>query len=187
MTRAAKTTALLSLCVAITAAILIATLWRSNQTTHAADRASSSTTSAMQLAQEIKSLRSLTPQSERAASEILPLAQLAEQAAQTADLPLEAVDRVTPEPPRALKDTPYTLEPTTLMLRSVPLEKLPSFIQAIQLSSPTDPLTVERIRLIAPRQTANSNTQETWDIETTLTRKTYVPAPGNRTSTTTKN
>jgi|GEM_PF-3381307 len=174
---ASRTTLLLVLLVGVALSIQVASLWRADTAASASNRTHSSASEAIQLSQEIKTLRTLTPQSDRQASEILPLAQLAEQAAQTAGLPPEVVDRVTPEPTRSIKDTPYTLEPTTLVLRDVSLQKLPGFIKAIQLSSPADPLTVDRIRLIAPRQTTTNASQESWDIETTLTRKTYAPVP----------
>lgn len=134
-----------------------------------------------QLQQQILSLRQ-RPQRVESQELLEPeLARKIESAATAANLPTSAFDRIDPQSPQRVGNTPYLELTTRLSLRQVPLASLLGFLYNVSTDEVN--LSVKEIRLSAPRSDAES-AGEAWNAEVALAYWIYAPAnPTSRTPT----
>ena len=109
------------------------------------------------------------------------LARLIEHAADQAGVPRRALDRIWPQPPRRVADTPYQRAATQLLLRDVTLPQAARFLAGLATAS--TPLSIDSLRLSAPRSASGPGTDgtgdaepETWTLEATVSQMYYQPA-----------
>lgn len=110
------------------------------------------------------------------------LARLIEHSAERADIPRRALDRIWPQPPRRVDDTPYQRAATQLLLRDVTMPQAASFLNSLATAS--TPLSIDAVRLSAPRSEASNaggnfaggGGGETWTLEATVSHLHYQPA-----------
>jgi len=96
-----------------------------------------------------------------------------ENAAKSASMPIENLVLINPQPVRRIGDTDYKQQQTEMILRHVTLEQMVRFLHALTAFEDSS-LSVESIRLLAPRHDAGSD-KETWHAEVTLTQLIYFP------------
>jgi hypothetical protein len=121
------------------------------------------------------------------------LARLIEHSADRAGVPRRALDRIWPQPPRRVGDTPYQRAATQLLLRDVTLPQAAAFLSG--LATATTPLSVDSLRLSAPRSeretsggsggrktsrgSGGGGGDETWTLEATVSHLHYQPTAGS--------
>ena len=102
------------------------------------------------------------------------LARLIEQSADQAGVPRRALDRIWPQPPRRVTDTPYLRASTQLLLREVTLPQAAKFLE--YLATASRPLSIDAVRFSAPRSEPTATNAETWTLEATISHLHYQPA-----------
>ncbi|MCC7409225.1 MAG: hypothetical protein IT442_14260 [Phycisphaeraceae bacterium] len=128
-------------------------------------------------------IRELRQRPQRVASQELlepELAKKIESAATAANLPTSAFDRIEPQSPQRVGNTPYLELTTRLSLRQVALPSLLGFLYNVSTDEVN--LSVKEIRLSAPRGAAES-AGEAWNAEVALAYWIYAPANTNNRST----
>ena len=111
--------------------------------------------------------------------EVTYLARLIERAADQARVPRQSLDRIWPQPPRRISDTPYQRKATQLFVREITLAQAIGFLHG--LTSSDLPLSIDAVRLSAPRNPPTVHSMATdmpelWTLETTVSHLLYQPA-----------
>lgn len=115
------------------------------------------------LAGEIRSARSTaSPAASEPARQVAFTRQAADAAA-AAGIPASAIERIEHEPARRSDSGQFLEKPSRVSLQSVTLRQAMTFVTGI--ARPEAAIRVSRLRLLAPRDAANSNT---WNAEMTF-------------------
>ena len=122
------------------------------------------------LVARITALRDKPAVASAEALDVRALGQRIEAASQEANLAESALQGVSPQTARRLKDSPYLRKPTTIVLNRVSLPQLTTFLYRLTRGSN---LRVRSLRLSAPRGDVDSGA---WNAEVTLTYLIYEPA-----------
>ncbi|MCC7409667.1 MAG: hypothetical protein IT442_16500 [Phycisphaeraceae bacterium] len=136
-----------------------------------------------QARQFVHRIRELRQRPQRVASQELlepELAKKIESAATAANLATSAFDRIEPQSPQRVSNTPYLELTTRLSLRQVPLASLLGFLYNVSTDEAN--LSVKEIRLSAPRSDAEA-AGEAWNAEVALAYWIYAPTNTNNRST----
>jgi hypothetical protein len=103
-----------------------------------------------------------------------------ESASSAAGMPDGGLDRIEPEPPRRVGETPYRETPTRVRLRHVTLRQLFAFLHSLAGDGNAGPgLRLAALRLSAPR---GEETGDQWSAEATLSYLVYDPRTTNSAS-----
>ncbi|MCC7409811.1 MAG: hypothetical protein IT442_17225 [Phycisphaeraceae bacterium] len=124
-------------------------------------------------------IRELRERPQRVASQELlepELAKKIESAATAAKLATSSFDRIEPQSPQRVGNTPYLELTTRLSLRQVALPSLLGFLYNVSTDEAN--LSVKEIRLSAPRSDAEA-AGGTWNAEVALAYWIYAPANTN--------
>lgn len=125
----------------------------------------------------------LEHQPQRAGARRMPvnqLTQMIEQCVEAAGIEPGRLDRVWPEPPRRLGDSPYQESVTRILLRRVTLEQLIELLRAIDRAEQR--LTVSMLRLTAPRGVDDLEQPGPgyWTVELNISYLIYAPRGDDR-------
>ncbi|MEM8738839.1 MAG: hypothetical protein AAGG38_10240 [Planctomycetota bacterium] len=103
------------------------------------------------------------------------LARLVEHAADEAGVSRQKLDRIWPQPPRRVSDSPYLRKSTQIVVREITLPQAVTFLH--QLTNTRDvSLSLDTLRLIASREAERSNgSPETWTVEAAVSELLYQP------------
>jgi len=136
-------------------------------------------------AQQIEQGRSSPAVVSDQAMELTLLAHLIERAADEAGVNRQALDRIWPQPPRRVGDSPYLRKATQLVVRDVTMAQGIGFLH--RLTTGDSPMNLDALRLSAPRASTSaaggslsasrrrSQEPETWTLEATVSQLIYHP------------
>lgn len=124
------------------------------------------------LAAQINSLQSQPAQAGSAELQVTELTRGIEQSANQAQIQLDHLIRIWPQPAARINDSPYKAKSTQVLLKGVSLPQVVRFLHALETQD-AGPRTT-RLRLKAPD---NQDAVGTWTVEATLTHVIYAPNP----------
>jgi hypothetical protein len=128
------------------------------------------------LAEQIALLRNKPDRAAAQSRSEQALAESIEKSAAAANVPQEKLARIEPQQPRRSGDSDYLEHATVVQLDGVTLAQLATTLTALRASGAGhEQLRVSTLRIAAPYQTAESQGEEPWNVELTLSYFVYSP------------
>jgi len=131
------------------------------------------------LTRDIQQLQSQPAIADSQALAIDTLSQIIEKSCLDANIPLQSIVRIVPQPSQRQGDSVYLEKPTQILLREVTTKQFTTLLH--QLTGFSNRLQIKYLRINTPR---NDTDHELWDVETTISYLIYQPRESDTISST---
>jgi len=131
------------------------------------------------LTRDIQQLQSQPAIADSQALAIDTLSQIIEKSCLDANIPLQSIVRIVPQPSQRQGDSVYLEKPTQILLREVTTNQFTTLLH--QLTGFGNRLQIKHLRINTPR---NDTDHELWDVETTISYLIYQPRESDTISST---